>query len=101
MNWALAGPSSHFELSGVFDLSDLELCKVYRIDIIQVHNISQTLEVFFKYRLKWSLVIAGMWCDGRTVALSKLSPHVLLNISVSRLTSLGSFNKAGILTLDW
>jgi len=31
MNGALAGPStsSHFELSGVFDLSDLELCKVY------------------------------------------------------------------------
>ena len=31
MNGALAGPSSHFELSGVFDLSDLELCEVYCI----------------------------------------------------------------------
>jgi len=25
MNGALAGPSSHFELSGVFDLSDLDV----------------------------------------------------------------------------
>ena len=31
MNGALAGPSSHFELSGVFDLSDLDLCEVYCI----------------------------------------------------------------------
>jgi len=29
MNGTLAAPSSHFELSGVFDLSDLELCEVY------------------------------------------------------------------------
>jgi len=26
MNGALVGPGSHFELSCVFDLSDLELC---------------------------------------------------------------------------
>ena len=31
MNGALAGPSSHFELSGVFDLTDLELCEVHCI----------------------------------------------------------------------
>jgi len=32
MNGALAGPStSHFKLSGVFDLSDLEICEVYCI----------------------------------------------------------------------
>ena len=31
MNGALAGPSSHFDLSGVFDLSDLELCEAYHI----------------------------------------------------------------------
>ena len=29
MNGALAGPSSHSKLSGVFDLSNLELCDIY------------------------------------------------------------------------
>jgi len=44
MNGALAGPSSHFELSGVFYLSDLELCKVYCI----------YLAILMRHTVNWS-----------------------------------------------
>ena len=44
MNEALVGPSSHFELSGVFELSDLELCKVYCI----------YLAILMRHTVNWS-----------------------------------------------
>ena len=63
MNEALVGPSSHFELSGVFELSDLELCKVYCIwfswlctKIIKMYNENNEPTKI----LLWSLLLNKM-----------------------------------------
>jgi len=45
MNGALVGPSSHFELSGVFELSDLGVCEVYCIGLIHKYIIDEICKV--------------------------------------------------------
>jgi len=71
MSGALAGPSSHFDKSGVFDLSDMDVCEVYCISLYShklwwsmYHHYFTYIDVyFFRLVIMLNTFLAGCITD--------------------------------------